>query len=356
MNLHEQIIIHDTLNPKLWTSDNQLYPEVKSHLTDIINQFAASCTLPLNIIDVHLVGSQCNYTYTPYSDLDIHIITNFELIDANPEISQLLYNVLKTKFNKDYDITIKGIDVEIYVEDVRSTVTSNGIYSLYQNKWIKFPEKVNLAHIPDIDITEKYNKCKLYINKILNSEDSNSILNTINDIYLIRKNSLDRDGEYGEGNFLFKEIRNQGLLDKLRDRYKEIRSKELTLEHLSLTEASRTDLLSKSKQSKKGFERFKKRVKSRVANNVKQYNNIDMNKLFKDNILTVDIKVKGETDDYFVKISFGGFLELLRDQINRTGKFDLKAVTRALINGFNKDDESYPTDEVDINEEPVKKK
>ena len=63
-----------------------------------------------------------------------------------------------------------------------------------------------------------------------------------------------------------------------------------------------------------------------------------MNKLFKDDILTVDISVTGETDSYEVKISFGGFLRILRDQIKRTNKFDLKAVTKSLITGINRDD------------------
>ena len=63
-----------------------------------------------------------------------------------------------------------------------------------------------------------------------------------------------------------------------------------------------------------------------------------MNKLFKDDILTTDVQVKGETDTYVVKISFGGFLELLYDQLKVTNEFNLKAVTRALINGFNRDD------------------
>lgn len=108
---------------------------------------------------------------------------------------------------------------------------------------------------------------------------------------------------------------------------------------MKLFEDSRNSLISKSKNSHKGFQRFKRRVKSRIANTVKQYNSIDMNKLFKNDVLTVDISVKGETDDYSVKISFGGFLELLHDQLKKQNdNLDLKAITRSLINGFNKDD------------------
>lgn len=76
-----------------------------------------------------------------------------------------------------------------------------------------------------------------------------------------------------------------------------------------------------------------------MANNVRQYNSIDMNKLFKEDILTVNISVKGETDDYTVKISFGGFLEILRDLLDDdVNNLNLRNITRALITGFNKDD------------------
>ena len=84
----------------------------------------------------------------------------------------------------------------------------------------------------------------------------------------MRKNSLDAEGEYGKGNQIFKEIRNCGLLDAAKDAYKSFRSKEITIEHLQHYEDSRSKLLAKSKQTNKGFQRFKRRVKSRVANTV----------------------------------------------------------------------------------------
>ena len=64
-----------------------------------------------------------------------------------------------------------------------------------------------------------------------------------------------------------------------------------------------------------------------------------MNKLFKEDILTVNISVNGETDDYTVKISFGGFLDILRDLLDDdVVNLNLRNITRALITGFNKDD------------------
>lgn len=64
-----------------------------------------------------------------------------------------------------------------------------------------------------------------------------------------------------------------------------------------------------------------------------------MNKLFKEDILTVNISVKGETDDYTVKISFGGFLDILKDLVNgNVADLNLRNITRALVTGFNRDD------------------
>lgn len=335
MTLNENFEIHDELNPKLWTSDNKLRDEVKSRILEIIEQFKQCCELPLNIVDAYLVGSNASYNYTQYSDLDVHLIVNFELIDAANEILQAAYNAVKAKFNSDYDISIHGVDVELYVEDIRSSAVSNGVYSLYRDTWVRFPKK--LSDVPQVDISQEYPQWELRLKSAIDSHDSRQITSAVDDVYMLRKDSLNVDGEYGLGNLIFKELRNNGFLDAAKDSYKSARSAELTLEKLQLNEDSRASLLSKSKRSNKGMERFKRRVKSRVANSVKQYNSIDMNKLFKDNILTVDVMVKGETDNYTVRISFGGFLELLHDQL-KVQEFNLKAVTRALINGFNRDD------------------
>lgn len=106
-----------------------------------------------------------------------------------------------------------------------------------------------------------------------------------------------------------------------------------------LIEDSRAKLIGQSKSSQKGMQRYNRRVKSRVANTVKQYNSIDMNKLFKEDILTVNINVNGETDDYIVRISFGGFSDLIQEEIKRGGdKLDLRTIIRALVKGFNQED------------------
>ena len=88
-----------------------------------------------------------------------------------------------------------------------------------------------------------------------------------------------------------------------------------------------------------GKTRYEMRVNSKVASTVKEFNDIDMQSLFVYNILTINVPVVGETDNYLVKIKFGGFLDLLHKQIERQdGKLDLRAITRALIDAFNQED------------------
>ena len=64
-------------------------------------------------------------------------------------------------------------------------------------------------------------------------EKSKAISDFIEDLYDLRKESIATDGEYGIGNLVFKEFRNRGYLDKLKDMKNEERSKELSLEKLS---------------------------------------------------------------------------------------------------------------------------
>lgn len=113
-----------------------------------------------------------------------------------------------------------------------------------------------------------------------------------------------------------------------------------------LYEDSRSQLLSKSKKADNyapsnqylGKNRYERRLKSRVSHSVKDYNSINMNRLFKDNVLDVNVSVQGETDKYTVKVSFGGFLDNLHRELKKNdGVLNLRAISRALSSSFNSD-------------------
>lgn len=229
--LNETLELHDELNPKLWDKDNQLLPDIAEKITAIVDHFKdqlAENKVELKIDDIYLIGSNVNYNYTDSSDLDVHIIAD-ETFDCSSEHLPIIYDAYKRLFNNKYDIKINDIDVEIYVEnkDDLHNVTS-GIYSL-KNGWIKNPSRYE---IPDIDdneleklITEWENK---YLNIIANP-NLDEITAYIDDIYELRGNSLQSEGEFGLGNLVFKEIRRLEYLDNLKDLRDELQGKELSL-------------------------------------------------------------------------------------------------------------------------------
>ena len=118
-DLNEDIEKHEVLNPLLFDENGELKPDIKEAIIKIVNQFIEDLSadgVKFSLKDIILVGSNVSYNYTKDSDLDIHIIADSESLDCNPEIYTLLYGAYRSLFNKNYDITIKGIPVEIYVE------------------------------------------------------------------------------------------------------------------------------------------------------------------------------------------------------------------------------------------------
>ena len=228
--LIEEFQVHDVLNPKLWDK-NKLRPEVKNKILEIVTAFEDYIQVPIEIVDVQLVGSNASYNYTDKSDLDVHVIANFEIHGISPTILQLLYDAKKSQFNKNLDISIHGVQIEMYVQDVKSNTVSNGIYSICDDNWIKEPTPI--TEFSKKDNSKELSKWESVINDACKRQSYQEIVNLTNNLYLMRKNSIAVDGEYGEGNQLFKDIRNKGLLQKLKDNLDKALSKKLTLEGLS---------------------------------------------------------------------------------------------------------------------------
>lgn len=110
----------------------------------------------------------------------------------------------------------------------------------------------------------------------------------------------------------------------------------------ALHEDSRTLLVSKSrsvgpyKNQMRGKNRFERKKHSQIAKTVKQYNKIDMNKLFKEDILEVSIPVTGETDNYTVSIRMDGVVkEIARNIKNNKNTLEFKTIVQSLTKVFN---------------------
>ena len=71
---------HDELNSKFWNEKN-LKPEVRKHLMMIANKWAVFSKIPKNgIKEIVLTGGNANYNYTKFSDLDVHLIVDFDTV------------------------------------------------------------------------------------------------------------------------------------------------------------------------------------------------------------------------------------------------------------------------------------
>ena len=113
-----------------------------------------------------------------------------------------------------------------------------------------------------------------------------------------------------------------------------------------LLEKTRQDLIRKSKagakyksKDRQHQNRWDRRKYSSVANSVRDYNNINMDVFWKDDILEFVVKVHGETDDYDVTITFEHILRNLQDEVKSNGnKLEFKCVLRALLKTFNSND------------------
>lgn len=225
MLLFESIEVHDTLNPKLYNG-MEMKQEVFDKLTEIYKEFLDFIDIPLNIVDVEVVGSNASYNYNENSDIDLHIIVNSEVTYVEPTILRQLYNDRKGAFNRDYDITVEGIPVELYIEDVNDGNATNGRYSLLEQRWIVEPQPIHYD-IPDIsqDLMSYQEKCS----ELLASDNAEEVRQFINDLYMLRKLGLAESGEASVGNLVFKELRSMNMLQDLKDHYYELRSRDLSV-------------------------------------------------------------------------------------------------------------------------------
>ena len=126
---------------------------------------------------------------------------------------------------------------------------------------------------------------------------------------------------------------------------KQTLQEQCLLELLKLTEATRVQLVSQSrnmgqyKDTSRGKTRLDRKKYSKLANAVKNYNEIDMNKLFKQDILQVNVPVVGESDEYTVTIKIEGVVAEIQKNIKNNGnKLEFRTVIQAVTKVFNTTD------------------
>jgi hypothetical protein len=70
--------LQDELNPKIWESSDKMSPKVRERLLDIAYEFIEFLGVDVIVSDVVMTGSLSNFNWSQYSDVDLHIIADFE--------------------------------------------------------------------------------------------------------------------------------------------------------------------------------------------------------------------------------------------------------------------------------------
>ena len=221
------IAYHDTLNQDVW-KDRELRIDVRYKLLEITKRFIEYLDVPnFKLVDVILRGSLVNYNYTQYSDFDLHIVTDYAALDC--DITEPFYMAKKKIWNDEHDITIKGHEVELYVEDRNEENVSAGTYSVLDAKWLRVPE----YRQPDIDdraVNAKARDLMTQINRAVKQGSIEDIARLQDKIKNMRQAGLDAGGEFSTENLAFKIIRNKGYLDRLYKNKQQKVDQELSLD------------------------------------------------------------------------------------------------------------------------------
>jgi hypothetical protein len=236
------------LNPKIWYLPNEKHmgdskgqkhkmkPEVRERLLEIAYQFLDYLDVDLIVTDIVLTGSLANYNWSKYSDFDIHIITNYhQFPPAQMELYKELFMLKKVLFNKNHDIRIFGYETELYVEGEEDAHFSSGVYSLLYNEWQHKPEKEKVKIDKEV-VKRKAKQWMEIIDGVLENiedediDDAKSLVEKYKEkLRKFRTCGLEKGGEYSSENLVFKILRRNGYLEKLRNASHKILEKGLSM-------------------------------------------------------------------------------------------------------------------------------
>jgi len=212
----------NTLAPGVWEENKTLNPEIRKKLLKIAISFYESLKIPnVKIKDIIITGSLANYNWSKYSDIDLHILIDFNEVDENYDLVKQLMDAKRALWNNNHEIKIKDFEVEIYMQDINEPHKATGQYSVLKDQWKVEPNKQSFS----IDFklvrqkADEFMKIIDYVEEVEDERDYNKALKIIDcikkKIKHLRKSGLERGGEFSYENIAFKVLRRNGYLEKL---------------------------------------------------------------------------------------------------------------------------------------------
>jgi hypothetical protein len=230
----------DELNPKIWEKDGKSYtmrPEVREKLLETANIFIDFLGVDVIITDIIMIGSLVNYNWSKFSDIDLHIVDNFNQFPENSRDLYLeFFDLKKVIFNQRHNIKMFGYDVECFVQREDETTFSSGIYSILYDMWMNEPKKTSKETLDKELIKEKAKQWMRIIDGVVDNiedEDPEEIKSIVKKYKEKLKNfrncGLEKGGEMSIENLVFKLLRRNGYIEKLYEFPTEIIDKKLSM-------------------------------------------------------------------------------------------------------------------------------
>jgi len=228
--------LQDELNPKIWESPDKMSSKVRERLLDIAYEFIEFLGVDVIVSDVVMTGSLSNFNWSQYSDVDLHIIADFEQFSEKElPLYEELFRLKKTLFNDNHDIKIYGYDVELYVQNDVEAHFSSGEYSILFDEWKTKPKKENVEIDTNLIKTKSEHWMKI-IDEVIEDAKESSLESGVESIGKVkdklkkyRTAGLEDGGEMSDENLVFKVLRRNGYIQKLFDFQNEYQDKKLSL-------------------------------------------------------------------------------------------------------------------------------
>lgn len=224
---------HNTLNPKIW-QNSRLKDEVRGKLIQIADAWAKFANIPNSlIVDIIITGGNVNYNYTDQSDIDLHLVIDRNQFNPDRQLTDDYLQDKKILWTLSHnDLHIYGYPVELYAQDVTETPHSGqGVYSIMHDEWIQQPQNLSINFARNYYLQKKVKFYKDLIDKMISQNATDGTLDMIKQkIRKMRGDSIAKNGEFAFGNLVFKDLRNQGYLDKMDNYQRSNQDKALSLE------------------------------------------------------------------------------------------------------------------------------
>ena len=206
-----------TLNPKLWDGTH-LKSDLRVKFIRIAKAFYDFLEIEAPILDIILIGSNANYNWTQYSDIDLHVVIDYLAVSKNLHIVKNYMLAKKSVWNTNYPLTYQEMPIELYAQDWNERLHSSvGQYSVMKGKWIKQPAS-DIISIDDDVIDEKARPIEYQIDALQETDPKLrvKIENILLRLRTMRQTGLEAEGEYSVENLAYKKLRNSGHLDRLK--------------------------------------------------------------------------------------------------------------------------------------------